>query len=193
MNVKLAKIVAHLLCWLPLGYLVVAVSTRNLGADPQERVMHLLGYWGLLFLLLGLAITPVRRLFKVSWLFQYRRMLGLYAAFYLLLHITTFTLFYLNLNLSELWNETIQRPYISVGMLGFMLIIPLVLTSTKTMQKRLGRNWAKLHRLVYVIAVLGIIHFVWQSKADLNEPLSYALVLIVLLGVRVYWYLRKRK
>ena len=193
MNVKPAKIVAHLFCWLPLGYLVVAAYARNLGADPQERVMHLLGYWGLLFLLLGLAITPVRRLFKFSWLFQFRRMLGLYAAFYLLLHIKTFTLFYLNLNLSELWSETIQRPYISVGMLGFMLIIPLVLTSTKTMQKRLGRNWAKLHRLVYVIAVLGIIHFVWQSKADLNEPLSYALVLIVLLGVRVYWYLRKRK
>ncbi len=193
MTVKPSKIAGHLLCWFPVGYLLFGVLTQNLGADPQERVMHLLGYWGLLFLLLSLSITPLRRLFGVNWIFQYRRILGLYAAFYLLLHILAFTFFYLDFNLSELWRETIKRPYISVGMLAFILLCPLVLTSTKKMQKRLGKNWVKLHRLVYLIALLGVIHFVWQSKADLNEPLSYALLLIVLLGVRAYWYFSKRK
>ena len=191
MTVKPSKVIAHLICWLPLFYLLFCVFNRTLGADPQEQVMHLLGYWGLMFLLLGLSVTPLRKLFKVTWVYQHRRMLGLYAAFYLFLHIMAFTTFYLNFNLSELWSETLKRPYISVGMFGFVLMMPLIITSTSKMQKRLGRNWIKLHRLVYVIALLGVIHFVWQSKADLNEPLLYALILVFLLGIRLFWYLSK--
>lgn len=193
MTLKLEKITAHLACWLPLGYLVFGAVNRDLGADPQEQVMHLLGFWGLLFLLLSLSITPMRRLLRMPWVFQFRRMLGLYAAFYLLLHIATFTIFYLNFNVYELWNETLKRPYISVGMLAFILLIPLVATSTKSMQRRLGKKWVKLHRLVYLIACLGVIHFVWQTKADLNEPLSYALILVFLIGIRLYWFLASKK
>jgi methionine sulfoxide reductase heme-binding subunit len=193
MKVMPYKILVHALCWLPLLYMVYGVFNRTLGADPQEKVMHLLGYWALLFLLIGLSVTPLRKVLRISRLSRYRRVFGLYAAFYLMLHMIAFTLFYLNADLSELWRETIKRPYISVGMLAFTLMIPLVVTSTKKMQKRLGRNWARLHRIVYLIAPLGVVHFIWQSKADLNEPLLYALILTILLGVRCYWHIANLK
>ena len=111
-------------------------------------------------------------------------MLGLYAGWYMLLHVALFFTFYLNLDISELVNEVIERPYITVGMLALLLMLPLVVTSTKAMQRRLGKKWKALHRLAYLIGALSIVHFVWQSKSDLNEPLLYAIWLVVVLVSR---------
>ena len=185
MKYKISKIVAHVLCWLPLSYLVFGACNRRLGADPQEVLLHLLGFWTLIFLLLSLSISPLRQMCSLPILIRFRRMLGLYAAFYLSLHIIVFFVFYLELNLSYLWDEIIERPYITVGMLATLMIIPLVATSTLTMQKRLGRNWKRIHKVAYVIPVLGIVHFIWQSKSDLNEPLLYAIWLVLLFVYRV--------
>jgi sulfoxide reductase heme-binding subunit YedZ len=183
---KISKILAHIAGWLPLGYLVYAANNRLLGADPQEEMLHQLGLWTLIFLLIGLSITPLNRIFKFPILIRYRRMVGLYAFFYLLLHLTVFFVFYLELSINYLWDEIIERPYITVGMLATLMLLPLVATSTKKMQRRLGRNWKKLHQLVYLIAILGITHFIWQSKSDLNEPFLYLIWLVFVLGYRLY-------
>ncbi len=113
-------------------------------------------------------------------------MLGLYAAFYLALHITIFFYFYLEADIALLWDEVLERPYITVGMLASVLIVPLVVTSTRSMQKRLGRHWKNLHKSVYLISILGVSHFLWQSKSDLNEPLLYVIWLVFLLGYRYF-------
>jgi len=185
LSYKLSKVVAHITCWVPLTYLIYAAYSRQLGADPQEEMLHQLGLWTLIYLLIGLSITPLNRIFKWSVLVKFRRMSGLYAFLYLILHLTVFFIFYLELNLVFLWDEILERPYITVGMIATLLLIPLVVTSTKKMQRRLGSNWKKLHKLVYPIAILGITHFIWQSKSDLNEPLLYLIWLTVLLGYRV--------
>ena len=187
MYYKLSKIGAHLACWIPLVYLIYAVNNRLLGADPQEETMHQLGLWTLIFLLIGLSITPLNRLFKLPILVKFRRMFGLYAVFYLILHITIFFIFFLENSISYLWDEVIERPYITVGMLATLMLLPLVFTSTRKMQRRMGRNWKKLHKLVYPIAILGITHFIWQSKSDLNEPLLYLIWLSFILGYRIYY------
>lgn len=186
MPYKIAKTLAHIACWLPLSYLVYAANNGGLGADPQEKVLHLLGLWTLILLLVGLSITPLNRIFKLPVLVKYRRMFGLYAFLYLFLHLSIFFVFYLELSIRYLWDEIIERPYITVGMLATLLLLPLVFTSTKKMQRRLGRNWKKLHKLVYIIAILAITHFIWQSKSDLNEPLLYLIWLVFLLGYRIY-------
>lgn len=157
-----------------------------LGADPQEEMLHQLGLWALIFLLAGLSLTPINKIFQLPVLIKFRRMLGLYAFWYLILHLTVFFIFYLELDFSYLLDEIIERPYITVGMLAMLLLIPLVVTSTKSMQRRLGRKWKKLHQLVYPIAILAITHFIWQSKSDLNEPLLYLIWLVFLLGFRIY-------
>lgn len=185
MAYKFSKILAHIACFTPFIWLFYAAYSRNLGADPQEKMLHELGLWALIFLLLGLTVTPVRRVLSLSVLLKFRRMLGLYAAFYLTLHILVFFYFYLESNLLLLWDEVVERPYVTVGMLATLFMIPLVITSTKNMQRRLGRSWKKLHNLVYVISLLAIIHYIWQSKADLNEPLLYTIWLCAVLGFRL--------
>jgi len=187
MNYRLAKLTAHLLCWFPLVYLVIAVIHKRLGADPQESMLHLLGFWSLVFLLTGLSLTPLNRAFSFPVLIKFRRMFGLYAGFYVLLHITMFFVFYVSFDFNELILEVFERPYITVGMLAFVFMLPLIITSTKRMQRILGRRWKQLHRLAYPISVLAIIHFIWQSKSDLNEPLIYAIWLALVIGFRIYW------
>jgi methionine sulfoxide reductase heme-binding subunit len=159
---------------------------RQLGADPQEKMLHQLGLWTLIYLLIGLSITPLSKIFKKGILVKFRRMMGLYAFLYLILHLTVFFIFYLETSLAQLWDEIIERPYVTVGMMATILFIPLVVTSTRGMQRKLGRRWKKLHQLTYLIALLAIIHFIWQSKSDLNEPLLYFIWLAIVLGYR--WY-----
>jgi len=175
----------HFSCWLPFGYVLYGIHQRKLGADPQEAVLETFGLWALIFLLLCLSLSPLASILKKRILIRYRRMLGLYFAFYLSLHLTTFFVFFAEIDINFLIAEIWDRPYIFIGILAWVLTLPLIFTSTKKMQRYLGRRWKKLHQLTYLIAVLGVSHFLWQSKSDLNEPLIYMIWLLVLFGYRL--------
>ena len=159
----------------------------TLGANPIEELLHELGIWGLRFLLLTLAITPLRRWTGWNWLLRFRRMLGLFSFFYVLLHFMVYAVLDQGLDIYVIIEDVIERPYITLGMTGLLLLIPLAATSTKGMMRRLGKRWQKLHKLVYVIGIVGVWHFYWQVKLDTLDATLYAVILIVLLGSRVYW------
>jgi sulfoxide reductase heme-binding subunit YedZ len=163
----------------------------RLGAEPVEEILHRTGKWALRLLLLSLAVTPLRKL--ISSVAPQRRTLGLLAFFYACLHLTTYLTFELEFDPSELRTSLIDRPYITAGFTAFVLLLPLALTSTRRAQKRLGRRWQRLHRLVYVALVAAIVHFLWAVKADLLEPLVYASIAASLLGLRVYWRIRQNR
>jgi sulfoxide reductase heme-binding subunit YedZ len=159
----------------------------DLGANPIEAVLHWSGRWTLIFLLVGLAITPVRRLTGWNPIIKVRRLVGLFAFFYATLHLSL----YLGLDQGFAWSfiveDVLERPFITVGMASFLLLVPLAVTSTKGWIRRLGKRWQKLHRLVYVAAALGALHFYWKVKADTFWPLIAAAILAVLLLARVPW------
>lgn len=180
------KVAVFVVALLPLLAMVHDAVTDNLGPDPIETLHFRSGDWTLRFLLITLACTPVRLLSGFSVQMRFRRMLGLFAFFYASLHM----LVYLVLDLEFSWQQWIEEiprsPYVIVGMSAYTLLVPLALTSTRRMMQRLGKNWKRLHRLVYVVAVLGVIHFFWLVKADLREPALYALVLMLLFAVRLW-------
>jgi sulfoxide reductase heme-binding subunit YedZ len=187
-SIRILKVALFLLCLVPLAKLALetfGVAGMSLGANPIEELIHRLGKWGLNFLLITLAVTPLRRLTGKSWLLRFRRMLGLFAFFYLLLHFLTYAGLDQRFDLPVIFEDVVERPFITIGFTAFLLLIPLAVTSTNAMMKRLGRRWQKLHRLVYVIAILGVVHFYWQVKLDTLEPLIYAAILAVLLGYRL--------
>ncbi len=175
---------------LPLVWLFWLAWSDQLGANPVETLSHRTGDWSLRFLLLTLAVTPLRRLTGWNGLQRFRRMLGLFAFFYVSLHLSVYLIFDQFFDLSAIIADVAKRPYITVGFAGFVLLIPLAVTSTNQMIRRLGRNWQRLHRLVYLIAILGVLHYLWLVKADLREPLMYAGILAVLLGYRLWWRMR---
>lgn len=192
---RLTKPVLFLLCLLPLAFLLLRafeVAGFGLGANPIEELLHELGRWGLKFLLLSLSITPLRRWTGWNWLLRFRRMLGLFAFFYIILHFLTYAVLDQSLDIGAIVEDVIKRPYITLGMTGLLFLIPLAVTSTKSMMRRLGKRWQKLHRLVYVIAIVGVWHFYWQVKLDTLEAILYALVLAVLLATRVYYSRKPR-
>jgi sulfoxide reductase heme-binding subunit YedZ len=172
---------------LPLAWMVWLGWQDQLGANPVETLSHRTGDWSLRFLLLTLAVTPLRRLTGWNRLQQFRRMLGLFAFFYVCLHFGVYLVFDQFFDGRAIVADIAKRPYITVGFTGWLLLIPLAVTSTAGMIKRLGRNWQRLHRLVYLIGVLGVLHYLWLVKADLTEPLVYAGVLTALLGYRLWW------
>jgi len=175
-------------CLLPLAWLACGAFGwlgASLGADPVKELEHECGKTALNLLLLTLAVTPVRELTGQPQLLRLRRMLGLFVFFYVLLHFTIYLVLDLELNFATLGTDIAKRPYITIGFTALLLLIPLAVTSTNAMMRRLGRRWQRLHRLVYVIAVLGVWHFYWQVKRDVREPLIYAGILGVLLGYRV--------
>jgi sulfoxide reductase heme-binding subunit YedZ len=184
------KPVVFLLCLLPLAMLVWDGVHDALGANPVEKITHRTGDWSLRFLLITLAVTPLRKVFGWKFLMRYRRMFGLFAFFYVCLHFATYLVFDHFFDFSEIAKDIVKRPYITVGFSAFVLLIPLAVTSTSKMKKRLGKSWQRLHQLVYVIAVCGILHYLWLVKADLLQPLLHAAILILLLAVRV-WFQRK--
>ena len=166
-------------------------GSRHLGSDPIKEGEHLFGNWTLRLLVATLSITPLRRLTGWNWLAKHRRTLGLFAFAYVCLHLLTWALLDMQLIIDDVvgWDEVLtdifKRPFITIGMLAFLLMIPLALTSTRQMIARLGRRWRLLHRLVYVSAVLGVIHFWMSVKRDITEPLVFALIFAVLLGWRL--------
>ena len=175
-------------CLLPLAWLACGAFGwfgLSLGADPVKELEHECGKTALNLLLLTLAVTPVRELTGQPQLLRLRRMLGLFAFFYVVLHFTIYLVLDLELNFTTLGADIAKRPYITIGFTALLLLIPLAVTSTNRMMRRLGRRWQSLHRLVYVIAILGVWHFYWQVKRDVREPLIYAGILAVLLGYRL--------
>jgi len=169
---------------------VLNIDALALGADPVKVMLHTCGRWALNFLMITLCMTPLRDLtHSVFWL-RFRRMFGLFAFFYVILHFTVYLVFDQAGKWGALWQDIVKRPYITIGMLGLLLLIPLAVTSTAKAQRRLGRRWTTLHRLVYLIAILGVWHFWWQVKKDISQPLLYVCGLSLLLGYRV-WKHRK--
>lgn len=183
---QFGKPVVFILCLLPFLILLIQLLTGYLGANPIEAFTRNNGEWGLRFLLITLAVTPLRKIFNISWLQRYRRMLGLYTFFYVFIHLCSYLMLDLFFDWKELWLDIVKRPYITIGMTAFVLLLPLVVTSNSSMMKRLGRNWARLHKLVYLIAILGIIHFFLLVKADLLLPTIYAVMLVILLSHRIF-------
>lgn len=173
------------LCLVPLVRLVWAASAGALGANPVEYVSRSTGWWTLSFLCITLAITPLRRATDAHWLVKLRRMLGLYAFFYASLHFTTYIWLDAWFDAAAIAKDIVKRPFITVGFTAFVLLVPLAMTSTSAMQRRLGRNWQRLHRAVYLVALLGVLHFWWLVKRDITEPVLFALVYLGLMALRV--------
>ena len=187
------KSALFVVCLMPLGLLVWRGFTGGLTANPIEFITHTTGWWALAFLMITLAVTPLRRLLDMPWLLRLRRMLGLYACFYASLHFLTWLVVDQFFDWEAIIKDIAKRPYITVGFTAFLLLLPLAATSTNAMVRRLGAaRWQSLHRLVYVIAILGVVHFWWLVKKDIREPAVFALILIVLLGARLVVLWRKR-
>ena len=174
-----------MLALLPLAWLALGAARGALGANPVETIEHETGDWALRLLLATLAVTPLRRFAGLAFLAPWRRTLGLLAFAYALLHFATFLVLDLGLDLGTLGKEVAKRPYVTLGFTALLLLGPLAITSTRAWQRRLGRRWIALHRLVYPAAGLAVLHFVWLVKADLREPLSYAAGLAALLALRL--------
>jgi len=179
------KAILFVVCLLPMASYVYGIVTDSLGANPIEAVTRGMGDWALRLLLITLAVTPLRRFTGLTWLVRMRRMLGLFAFFYATLHMLTYVWLDQFFDWGFILKDIIKRPFITVGFLGFILLIPLAVTSTNAMMKRLGRNWSRLHKAVYAIAILAVLHFWWMVKADIREPAIYAVILAVLLGSRL--------
>jgi len=185
---KAIKAALFVMALLPFARLVLFAFTERLGANPIEFITRNTGDWTLYFLCITLTVTPLRRVIKWNWLIKLRRMIGLFAFFYALLHFTTFLWFDHFFDVEEMLKDIAKRPFITVGFSAFLLLIPLALTSTNGMVKRLGgRRWQWLHRMIYVIAPLGILHFWWMKagKHDFVEPILFGLVVAALLLLRV--------
>jgi len=174
-----------ILCLGPLLYIILLTLTGGLGANPVERLTHFTGTWALNFILVTLSISPVRRLTGYHKIVQYRRMLGLYTFFYASLHFLCYFVLDQFFDFSEIIGDIVKRPYITLGLSAFLLLIPLAVTSTKKMMARLGKRWKQLHRLVYISATLAVLHFLWLVKADIREPVIYGTILVFLLLLRV--------
>lgn len=173
-------------CLIPFAQLAYNAYTGDLGVNPIEFITHFTGDWALIFLLASLSVTPLRKISGWNDLIKFRRMLGLFAFFYALLHFSTYIVLDNFFDFKRIAQDILKRPYITVGFTAFVLMIPLAITSTAGMIRRLGKRWQQLHRLVYIAAIAGVIHFYWQVKADIRRPLQYGSVLAILLAYRLF-------
>lgn len=182
------KPLVFIACLLPFLLIVGDIFglTGSLGPNPIEELQDHFGNWGLRFLIAALAVTPLRQITGRAWLNRFRRMLGLFAFFYVLMHFLTWLLLDQGLLLAAISEDIVERPFITIGFAAFLVLVALAATSTAGMRRRMGRRWQTLHNGVYVAAVLGVWHYWWQVKKDISEPLIYALVLALLLGYRLW-------
>ncbi len=193
-DAKFNKFLVFINSLIPLAFLLWDWFFNQLGANPIEFFLRTTGILTLIFIFITLAVTPLRQIFGWNQLIKLRRMLGLYAFFYGVIHLVTYSIFDKSLDVSAIVSDIWQRPFIAVGMTALVLMIPLAVTSTNGMIKRLGgKNWARLHKLIYVIAILGLIHYFWIQKSDYFYPILFAIILAVLLGHRVYKIMEKPK
>lgn len=192
----LAKPVVFVLCLLPFAWLFYGAFTNNLGANPAEYLIRATGDWTLRFLCIVLAVTPLRVLSSTPQLARFRRMLGLFVYFYVVLHLLSYSWFDMGFDVPDIANDIAKRPFILVGFSAFVLLTPLAATSFNRAIKALGgKRWQMLHKLVYLIAGLGLLHFFWMraGKNDFTEVFVYAAIIAVLLGWRVVQFLKKKR
>ena len=193
MEVRRVKPWVFAACLIPLGLLLWHAFTGGLTANPIEDITHRTGDWTLRFLLIALAVTPLRRLTGWAALASFRRMFGLFAFFYVILHFSTYLVLDFFFAFDLILDDIVERRYITAGFTGFVLLIPLAVTSTNRMIRRLGgARWRRLHRLVYVAVIAGVVHYLWLVKVVTLAPLVYAAILTVVLGARVWFWLAKR-
>ncbi len=189
------KPLVFLLCLVPA--ILIAGDTfgilGSLGANPVEEIQDRFGIWSLRFIMIALAVTPLRRITGWTSLVRFRRMLGLFAFFYTLLHFLTWLFLDQGLLWSAIVEDLAKRPFITIGFAALLLLLAMAVTSTAGMRRRLGKRWQKLHYSVYVVGGLGVWHYWWQVKSDITEPLIYAVILGVLLGLRLWWKVKKRR
>src|SRR5213594_288360 len=186
-DIRFAKLVLLVNGLVPLTLLLWDVYRKQVGANPLEFVTRTTGMLTLVFLLISLAVSPLRRITGLNWLIRFRRMLGLFAFFYGSLHLVTYVAFDRFFHLTTIPSDIVKRPFIAIGMMAFLLMLPLAITSTDKMVKRLGgKRWARLHRIVYASGVLGVLHYYMLVKSDVRLPLTFAFLVILLLGFRVF-------
>jgi len=187
-QLKAIKALVFVLALLPFVR-IAALVAMQVPVDPVEFITHGSGDWALYLLCVTLAVTPLRRFTGWNWLVRLRRMLGLYTFFYASLHFLAFLWFDHFFDLAAMWRDVLKRPFITVGFIAFVLLVPLAATSTQAMIRRLGRNWARLHKLIYAIAPLAILHYWWMKagKHNFEQPIVWGCVVALLLGLRVVW------
>lgn len=191
---RIATIVLHLLCWLPLARLLLAWQRDDLTANPIEFLTHSTGTWALVILLASLTITPLRKIKALNWTIKWRKILGLYSFLYVCLHLLTYLWLDHFFDWARIGEDIAKRPYVTVGFAAFVLLVPLALTSNKfSLRKLTGKRWQQLHRLVYAAAIGGVVHYYWLVKADVTEPLLYGGALAVLLGIRIFYKLKPQQ
>lgn len=186
------RVVIFFVSLLPLIVLFYNASTNNLGVDPQKAVVLFIGTWAFYFLLITLSVSPLKKIAKQGWLMPHRRMLGLFTLFYALLHMVSYFVFILALDFSSFATELIERPYILLTIPGIILLIILGATSTKSMMRKLGKNWVKLHRSIYLVALLAWLHVLLQVRSSYADAVLFGLLTFAVLGIRFYWWIQKR-
>ncbi len=191
----IGKPLVFVVCLLPALLVVTDLFeiTGRLGANPVEEILDRFGNWGLRFVMLTLAVTPLRYITSYTWLTRFRRMIGLFAFFYVAVHFLTWLILDQGLYLPGITEDIVERPFITIGIAALVLLTAMAVTSTNGMRRWLGRRWNQLHYSVYVVGALGVWHYWWQVKADIREPLIYAIILVTLLGLRLVRRLSRRR
>ena len=183
--IKYFKPFVFILCLLPLGIIILDIYYNNLGAEPVKKIMNHFGEWTLIFICLTLTMSPLKRITNLGFWIKFRRMLGLFVFFYATIHLLTYVGLDYRFDWEPIINDVLKKKYIFIGFSAWLLLIPLAITSSQKMIKILGRNWKILHRLVYVIAIFGSLHYIWLSKTIFFKPLIYTLIVVVLLTLRI--------
>jgi len=183
--IKYFKPFIFIICLWPLGTIILDIYYNDLGAEPVKKIMNHFGEWTLIFICLTLALSPLKRITNLSFWIKFRRMLGLFVFFYATIHLLSYVGLDYRFDWEPIINDVLKKKYIFIGFSAWLLLIPLAITSSQKMIKLLGRNWKNLHRLVYVIAIFGSLHYIWLSKTIFFKPLIYTLIIVVLLALRI--------